>query len=254
MRTTPTRLSRRTASRMLDDPTGHARDGRLGEMLSAAARPPADLADGGEERAVAAFRAVAHPDSVPTLGGTSFMTRFTRKVAAVPAAVLAAAGIVLAGGGIALAASQGAVHVPFTGHDNRSSDAPSATAATNPGLSGTAADPSDDATDQSPAASPSATPSPSLRGLCVAYQAGAMEKAATNPAFTALQNAAGGADSVDAYCIDLIGAPTHRNAPAEHAKPTQAATPGHPTTATPTHPAEPTSTSEAPETPSAATH
>ena len=251
MRTTRLRLSRRTASRMLDDPAAYARDGGLGELLSAAASLPADLAPEGEERAVAGFRAVAHQDSVPTLGGTPVMTRITRKIAAAPAAVLAAAGMVVAGGGIALAASQGAVHVPFTGHDNRPSDAPSATASTNPGLSGTTAGPSDDATDESP--SPHATPSPSLEGLCVAYQAGAMDKAATNPAFTALQTAAGGADSVDAYCVDLIGASTHPTAPAHPAKPTQAPTADHPV-ATPTHPVEPTRAPETPETPDRATH
>jgi hypothetical protein len=230
---------------MLDNPAAHARDGGLGEMLAAAC-PPADLAPDGEERAVAAFRAVAHPDSVPTLGGIPFMTRITRKVAAVPAAVLAAAGMVVAGGGLAVAASQGAVHVPFTGHDNRPSDAPSATATVNPGISGTAK-PSDDATDASPSgSSPSATPSPSLEGLCVAFQAGAMEKAATNPAFTALQNAASGADKVDAYCVNLIGAPTHPASPTHPAKPTEAATP--------THPVEPTSVPEVPETPERATH
>jgi hypothetical protein len=171
------------------------------------------------------------------------MTRFTRKIAAAPAAVLAAAGIVLAGGGIALAASQGALQVPFTGHDNRPADAPSATATVNPGLTRTpAAHPSDDATEESSEPSASATPSPSLDGLCVAYQAGAMAKAASNPAFTALTTAAGGADNVDAYCVSRIGASTH---PTHPAMPTQAATPSHGPTdhaaprhrmATPTHP------------------
>jgi hypothetical protein len=144
MRKTRLGLSRRTASRLLDDPAAHARDGGLGELLSAAAGRHADLGAEGEERAVALFRSVAHPETVPTHGGTSVMTRFTRKVAAAPAAVLAAVGMVVAGGGIALAASQGALQVPFTGHDNRPADAPSATATVNPGLTRTpAAEPSD---------------------------------------------------------------------------------------------------------------
>lgn len=177
------------------------------------------------------------------------MTRFTRKVAAAPAAVLAAVGMVVAGGGIALAASHGALQVPFTGHDNRPADAPSATATVNPGLTRTpAAEPSDDATTETSEPSEpsaSATPSPSLDGLCVAYQAGAMAKAASNPAFTALITAAGGADQVDAYCVSRIGASTHPAKPTHPARPTQVPTPDHAATpqhraATPTHPAGPT--------------
>jgi hypothetical protein len=258
MRTRRPRLSRRTAAHMLDHPTAHAHDGGVGEALSAVVSMPAVLGGDGEDRALAAFRAVAHLDPVPTTRGTSFMTRITRKAAAAPAAALAAAGIVLAGGGIAVAASQGAVHVPFSGHDNRPSRAPSATATVNPGISGThqAQEPRDDATDtspSSPSASPSATPSPSLEGLCVAYQAGAMDKAATNPAFTALQNAAGGADGVAAYCVNLIGEPTHPARPTHPAKPTEAATPSH-RVAPPTHPVGPTDAPVLPGTPSPSSH
>lgn len=255
MRTRRPRLSRRTASRMLDHPTAHAHDGGVGEALSAVASMPAVLADDGEDRALAAFRAVAHPDPVPTTRGTPFMTRITRKAAAAPAAALAAAGIVLAGGGIAFAASQGAVHVPFSGHDHRPSQAPSATATVNPGISGThqAQQPGDEATDTSPSASSSATPSPSLEGLCVAYQAGAMDKAATNPAFTALQSAAGGADGVAAYCVNLIGEPTHPARPTHPAKPTEAATPSH-RVVPPTHPVVPTNAPVLPGTPSPSSH
>jgi len=182
MRTRRTRLSRRTAARILDDPAAYAHDGGLGELLSSVGSSAAGVDPDAEERAVAAFRAVPHHDSIPTMGGTSVMTRFTRKALAAPAAALAAAGIVVAGGGLALAASQGAVHVPFTGHDNRPSSAPSAPASTNPGLSGPTAEPTEDsATDEPTSPSPSATPSPSLDGLCVAYQAGAMAKAARTP-------------------------------------------------------------------------
>ncbi|HEX6873485.1 MAG TPA: hypothetical protein VF163_20500 [Micromonosporaceae bacterium] len=51
------------------------------------------------------------------------------------------------------------------------------------------------------------TPSPSLHGLCTAFQAGAGSahgKALESPAFTALIDAAGGPDKVDAYCTDLL--------------------------------------------------
>jgi hypothetical protein len=246
---------------MLDHPAAHAHDGSVGEALSAVVSMPVDLTPDGEERALAAYRAVAHPDPVPTTRGSSVMTRITRKAAAAPAAALAAAGLVLAGGGIAFAASQGAVHVPFSGHDSRPSDAPSATATVNPGITRThqTPQPADDATDESPSESLSATPSPSLEGLCVAYQAGAMDKAATNPAFTALQSAAGGADAVGAYCATLIGEPTHPARPTHPAKPTGAATPNRPAApghrvAPPTHPVKPTSAPEVSEAPSPESH
>lgn len=187
------------------------------------------------------------------------MIRVTRKIAAAPVAALAAAGLLVGGGGIALAASQGAVHVPFTGHDNRSGDAPSAPATVNPGLTATHA-PSDDATDEAtqetPDVSPSATPSPSLDGLCVAYQAGAMDKAAENSAFAALKSAAGGADNVEAYCVTRIGEPTHPVKPTHPAKPTQAATPEHPVapTAKPSHPAKSSGGRATPTKPAPAQH
>ncbi len=58
---------------------------------------------------------------------------------------------------------------------------------------------------------PKGTPSPSLRGLCTAYQAGVADshgKAMDSPAFSALVTAAGGTDNVADYCTKLIGAPS----------------------------------------------
>lgn len=184
------------------------------------------------------------------------MSRTVRKLLAVPAAGLAAAGVLVAGGGVAFAASQGALHVPFTGHDNRSPEAPTAPASENPGLSQThsPATPSADGTQ-----TPSGTPSPSLDGLCQAFQAGANHNGEDNPAFAALTAAAGGADKVSAYCVDRIGPSTK---PTHPAKPTQAASPTHPAkptqAASPTHPAKPTQAptpprpTQAPEKPSQA--
>jgi len=101
---------------------------------------------------------------------------------------------------------------------------------------------------------PNGTPSPSLRGLCTAFQAGATSndgKALTNPAFTALVTAAGGTDKLAAYCTTLIGAPsthptgkpsTHPSgAPSTHptGKPT---TPGHPSGQPTSEPSGPPST------------
>jgi hypothetical protein len=56
-----------------------------------------------------------------------------------------------------------------------------------------------------------ASPSPSLKGLCTAFQAGATDNkgnAIHNPAFQALVTAAGGTSKLTAYCTKLIG-PAH---------------------------------------------
>jgi hypothetical protein len=228
MRTPRTRLSRREASRRLDHPGTPAGD-PLSTLL-AAASTPAGVDPAGENRATALFRASARLDPVPSREGASAMTRFGRKIVAAPAAALAAAGLLVAGGGLAMAASQGAVHVPFTGHDHRSTHAPSAPATSNPGLT-RAESTAPSAPESTEPASPSASPSPSLAGLCVAFQAGAAHDGKDNPAFNALTTAAGGADQVAAYCTGLIGPstkPTHPARPTHPTRPTQAAQPTHP--------------------------
>jgi hypothetical protein len=110
-----------------------------------------------------------------------------------------------------------------------------------------------------PGDAPKATPSPSLRGLCRAYQAGATSnhgKALTNPAFSALVSAAGGKDNLADYCTKLIGAPrTHPTGkpatrpdgkPSSHptgephsGKPAALPTPDHPSGPPSTHPGKP---------------
>jgi hypothetical protein len=195
MTTFRNRLTRRAAERILD---------HRGDPLDPLARVV--------DAAAAGYRAAPAPVS-------------TRRLAALPVAALAAAGLLVGGGSIAFAAAQGAVHVPFTGHDHRSAHAPAAPSSTNPGLSRTPGQPSSENTPGASATHlPSASPSPSLEGLCSAYQAGAVPRKATNPAFAALSAAAGGADGVSAYCTGLIGAkPAH---PSEAASPT---IPPHPT-------------------------
>lgn len=232
------RLSRRSASRILDDP--QARSGDSLSALLAAASAPAQAGElTGEEQALARFQAGAPvPSAAP---------RARRRVAA-PVAALGALGLLVAGGGLAVAASQGALHVPFDGHDNRSDKAPSAPASTNPGLdrtgTPTSAAPSGEASDGATPSSthaPNGSPSPSLEGLCRAFQAGAAEVNHDNPAFDALAAAAGGEENIATYCVDLIGPSTK---PTHPPKPTQAATPTHPPkptqAATPTKPAKPT--------------
>lgn len=230
-------LRRRTAQRILDQDGMHTDEAV--SMLLAAATRPSNSPLAGEELALSQFRAVTHPRPIPTTEG-SMMSRMTRKIAAAPVAALGAGALILGGGGFALAASQGAV--PFTGHDNRSDHAPAAKASTNPGQVTAASkrashtpSPSDAPTEAADVATPAGTPSPSLRGLCKAFQAGALAKPKTSPAFAALTSAAGGQDQVATYCVTLLATPK--------AHPTQAATPTHPAkpaqAATPTKPAKP---------------
>jgi hypothetical protein len=73
-----------------------------------------------------------------------------------------------------------------------------------------------------------ATPTPSLTGLCKAYQAGATSnpgKALENPAFSVLVSTAGGVDSVATYCTTLVGPATTRPSHAQPTHPGQAS--GH---------------------------
>ena len=137
-------------------------------------------------------------------------------------AVIAALGV--SGGGVALAAATGHMPANLTGKPAAASSASAAAAATHtPAASGESA------------SHPAASPSPSLRGLCQAYtsQVGSNPgKALDSPAFTALITAAGGKDSVTAFCTSLLA--THPgNAPASHpaGKPSS-----HPTPADTTHP------------------
>ena len=223
MSTSRNRLTRRDAERILDhrgDPSDP-----VAQLVGAAAAPSG--AAEGEERAVSLFRQAP----VRVRGPLSLR----RRLAALPTAVLAAGALALGGGGgLAIAATHGALHVPFTGHDHRSEQAPAAPSSTNPGLSRTPGAPAADGS-EGPGADathlPSATPSPSLAGLCRAYQAGAVPRKATNPAFAALSSAAGGAEGVTAYCSNLVGTPTHPARPTQAAQPTVRPAPG----STPSH-------------------
>lgn len=150
------------------------------------------------------------------------MAGITRTILTAPVAVLSAAVLVLSGSGLALAAAQGSLNVPFTGHDNRSERAPEAPAETNPGLDRSADDEADTASE--------ASPSPSLKGLCKAHQAGAaaFAKEKLNPAFSALVAAAGGAEGVAAYCVDLVGESRKPEHPTKPTKPTKPERTGKP--------------------------
>ncbi|MGH3745712.1 MAG: hypothetical protein ACRDTP_12700, partial [Mycobacteriales bacterium] len=143
-------------------------------------------------------------------------------------------------GGLALAATTGALP-DQSGHPH-----PAVTPSSmgNHGAGGAGSKnnhPAIGADSSSATASASATPSPSLVGLCRAFQAGATSnpgEAVNNPAFTALVTAAGGVEGLDAYCTALVGAPgTHpTGAPSTH----PAARPStHPSGPPSTHPSGP---------------
>jgi hypothetical protein len=233
-------LTRHEAARILDGRRPGS-ESSLAALMTAARAPGTAQELRGELRAGATFR---------TFGATHRGAAAGPRKAAVAArtgrfaAVVTAATLALGGGGIALAASEGAIHVPFTGHDNRSDNAPAAPATSNPGLAHTTAPRGPKKPKPSSTSSNGAnpTPAPSLRGLCRAYQAGASQDGTkSNPAFKALYAAAGGVDKVAAFCDDLIGVSPK---PTSQAHPTQAATPTHPAKPTkkphPTQAASPT--------------
>jgi hypothetical protein len=134
-------------------------------------------------------------------------------------AVIAVVGV--SGGGFALAAATGHMPANLSGKPTAAGSAAVATA--RPAASGKST------------SHPASSPSPSLRGLCQAYTAHAGRntgKALDTPAFTALITAAGGKDSVTAFCTGLLA--THPgNASTSH----QAGKPSsHPTPANTRHP------------------
>jgi hypothetical protein len=174
--------------------------------LLAAARAiaqPAELA--GESAAMDAFRAVLlgptpHPRRRSMLQ-TALAKFLTLKVAAAAVVTVAATG------GVALAATNGALPDALSNHSPTAKPSAHSTA--------------DDSAKPSASTGAKGSPSPSLVGLCRAYQAGAGDnpgKALENPAFTALITAAGDKDKVTAYCGSLLAAqksahPTPKNGP-----------------------------------------
>lgn len=229
------RLTRRTASRMLDNP-GAATGDPVGRLLAAASSPTGASVP-GEDVALAQFQAHTSRAMSATPEGVTPMVSKRSKITA-PIAALVAAGAVVATGGLAFAASQGNVHVPFTGHDNRSANAPAAKATANPGHSKPTATATTSPTGSAtPKVHPTASPSPSLRGLCKAFQAGATQDGKTNPAFSALTKAAGSQANIATFCVTLLATPKSTAQPTHPAKPTQAANPSHPPK--PTKPAKP---------------
>ncbi|MEV6235377.1 hypothetical protein [Lentzea sp. NPDC051838] len=157
------------------------RNDRLSDLLAAASAPARDHELAGEQAAVAAFRAARL---------TTAPQRRRHKMLTIKIAAAAAAAF----GGIALAAAAGALPGQHREDPKPASDTTAIVSSTK-------------ATTPEHKPDHSASPSPSLKGLCQAYTAGAGSehgKARENPAFSALITAAGGADKVPAYCSDLL--------------------------------------------------
>jgi hypothetical protein len=201
----------------------------LDQVLSAA-RAPATASELSHEAAVVATFEGAHRVPVTTAGRPSMLKSTLAKLAAAKVVAAAAAAAILASGGLALAASSGHLPNPLSHSDRATTGDAHATAA--------AGKPSSTPTHptESPSESASASPTPSLKGLCTAYQAGSTDNdgsALTSPAFKALVTAAGGAGQVAGYCTTLIGTPTPH--PTSH--PTGAPT-AHPTGVPTSHPTD----------------
>ena len=231
-------IDRDTAERML---TGARRGTRSGgsdplvALLTLAAAPAGDHELGGEQAAMAAFRAARLASAVqprrPSMTKAMLAKLLTLKAAAVLAATAA--------GGVALAASTGTLPNPMdtTRHTTQSS-----------GDGHVGGRPSARPSHPGETDRPDGTPSPSLVGLCHAYLAGAGSehgKALESPAFTVLITKAGGKDKVDAFCTALLASAAPSQAGdggngdggnGEHGRPSGRPTPSHPNGAPASHP------------------
>jgi hypothetical protein len=213
----PGRIDRRTAEHLLRQEPMGIRDGHppLAALLTAATVPgrPDELAS--EQTIAAAFR-TAHLSPAPQPGRLSVIKTALLKLLTVK--ILAVAAATTAAGGVALAASTGALPNPLTQPAPAAStglSAPHPTAT----RSGEEHKPGDaEASKDAKDADGSKAPSPSLVGLCHAYNAGNKTergKALDNPAFTALITTAGGKDKVELFCHALLTAPTPASSSAQ---------------------------------------
>jgi hypothetical protein len=201
------RITRAEAEQLLR--TGQGGPEALSALLAAAASPAAAGEFAGEGAALAEFRA-ASLSTVPSprrrhlTVKTALANLLTAKLAA------AAAVAATATGGVALAAATGhlsgsthpAAHPVAVTSVAGATDDPGETPGTESGGA-----PATEAAESRDTGG-SATPSPSLVGLCRAFQAGATDnpgKALQNPAFSVLVSTAGGADNVAAFCLEMVG-------------------------------------------------
>jgi hypothetical protein len=200
--------------------------GPVASVLRAAAAPAHRNELAGEDAAVAAFRtaATAAPARQPV-----FPRAVAKALTIKVAIVLAIAGST----GVVLAASEGALPVPWS---NSPVDQPATTTTTPPAPSSPGARTSD-------GRQPPANPDPAIVGLCEAYLAHD-DRNLDNPAFRALVEAAGGKAEVNGYC-ELVEA-TKPSPSAEPGPPNTTARPGEPGSKPATPPANPPTMSDQP--------
>jgi hypothetical protein len=222
------RVDRATAEQLLGSGTGGPE--ALAGLLAAAAAPAAEHELTGEAVILAEFRS-AHLDLIAPPRRTSMLKTTVAKL--LTAKLLTGAALATAAtGGVALAAATNTLpdRVQGAAHDVVNAPAPD-----DHGKPYQLPGPPNKPAAKS-STTPKATPSPSLRGLCTAYRAGATSnhgKALDSPAFGALVAAAGGTDKVATYCTSLIGTPTThptgKPSPSPTRRPTDLPT-GKPTT------------------------
>ncbi|MFC4856880.1 hypothetical protein [Actinophytocola glycyrrhizae] len=179
--------------------------GPVASVLRAAAAPAHHDELAGEDAAVAAFRAAATSVAPEPVRRSVFRAAFARVLTVKAALVLAVAGST----GIVLAASEGALPVPWSNNPAVPPATTTTTTTTPPTTNAPGSDTPGART--SDGRQPPAAPDPSIAGLCTAYAAHE-DKNLDNPAFRALVDAAGGKDEVAGYC-EVVEAATS-NAPA----------------------------------------
>ena len=233
MTTHRTSITRATAERLLSARSGDG-PAELRRILAAASAPATARELGGEQAATAQFRA-ARVDVVDPARRPSVVKTAAAKLSA--ASFVIGATVAAATGGVALAAATH--HLPGPSHHagapvevgeshsqgplplRSNQPSPLPTPATAPGRSG--ADRSGSTTHTA-----QGSPSPSMVGLCTAYQAAVADnpgKALNNPAFAALITAAGGKGNVAAYCVTVLAG--------------SSGSPSYPTGSPSTHPSAP---------------
>jgi hypothetical protein len=225
----------RASAEQLRTGRSHGGSAELRRVLTAASAPGTARELRGESAAIAQFRA-ARLDVIPPPRRASMVKTAAAKLLA--ANLVIGATVAAATGGVALAAATHHLpgplhhaHAPVVGESHSQGAAPPSASNRLPtptaaGRSG--AHPSGSTTH-------TAAPSPSMVGLCTAFNAAVADnpgKALNNPAFTALITAAGGKDNVAAYCATILAE--------------SSGTPTHPTGAPSTHPSAPTTHPTAP--------
>lgn len=245
------RVSRQHVEQLLDGPPALTDATRpLAALLHAAAAPahPEELV--GEQAALTAFEA-AQLDPVPSPRRQNVLKSTLAKILTVKAAIVlaAAAGTT----GVVLASTSGALTSTDSPSEHRPADHPPAV------HSSSTHTPADTPRNGDNPGKSSDAPSPSMAGLCNAYQAHKSDnpgKALDNPAFTALITAAGGKDNVDDYCDTVAASKNSGQSDDTHGKPTNPPNnPGNNNSGAgddnppATHPAAPPSRDHAPDNP-----